>query len=261
MRIVLSGVETNNKGAELMLYAILQEIEQQYPNAIVYAPTNPNMTTDLSSIKTSLDFRIHPSLRNKKLLKQFHLLNLSKKLHIFEKLYNENNYKKNIIKNIDYFIDASGFHFSDQWNYPQNMVNYWSDVLEWYHRQGTKIIFLPQAFGPANQHTTKKALDIVSKYASKIFARDSISYSYLKEAGIEMNNVELFPDFTNLVKGVIPQKYNHLRNGICIIPNMRMIDRGRFSLEKYLDYLSSVIEVVQLSNHSVFLLNHEGIGD
>ena len=36
MRIVLSGIETNNKGAELMLYAILQEIERKYPNAEVF---------------------------------------------------------------------------------------------------------------------------------------------------------------------------------------------------------------------------------
>ena len=33
MKIVLWGVETNNKGAELMLYAILQEIERKFPDA------------------------------------------------------------------------------------------------------------------------------------------------------------------------------------------------------------------------------------
>lgn len=36
MRIVLSGVETHNKGAELMLYAILQEIERRFPDAEVF---------------------------------------------------------------------------------------------------------------------------------------------------------------------------------------------------------------------------------
>ena len=38
MRIVLNGVETNNKGAELMLYAILQEIERKFPDAEVFMP-------------------------------------------------------------------------------------------------------------------------------------------------------------------------------------------------------------------------------
>ena len=40
MKIVLTGVETNNKGAELMLYAILQEVERTFPDAEVYISPN-----------------------------------------------------------------------------------------------------------------------------------------------------------------------------------------------------------------------------
>ena len=36
MKYVLNGVETNNKGAEIMLYAILQEIERRDKDAVVY---------------------------------------------------------------------------------------------------------------------------------------------------------------------------------------------------------------------------------
>ena len=36
MRYILNGVETNNKGAEIMLYAILQEIERRDKDAVVF---------------------------------------------------------------------------------------------------------------------------------------------------------------------------------------------------------------------------------
>ena len=36
MKIVLSGIETNNKGAELMLYAILQEIDKYLMHGYSY---------------------------------------------------------------------------------------------------------------------------------------------------------------------------------------------------------------------------------
>ena len=56
MKIVLSGVETNNKGAELMLYAILQEIERKWPDADVYI-SQKRIKQGLNYVK-SLDLRV-----------------------------------------------------------------------------------------------------------------------------------------------------------------------------------------------------------
>ncbi|MBQ4476970.1 MAG: hypothetical protein II945_00005, partial [Bacteroidales bacterium] len=56
MKILLSGVETNNKGAELMLYAILQEIERKYPDAEVFIPKD-RVSQDLDYVKTPLNFK------------------------------------------------------------------------------------------------------------------------------------------------------------------------------------------------------------
>ena len=72
MKIVLSGVETNNKGAELMLYAILQEIERKYPKAEVYIP--------VFAVKQGLDY-IHTNLIIKEkpfasLIRLFHKLRI-----------------------------------------------------------------------------------------------------------------------------------------------------------------------------------------
>ena len=76
-----------------------------------------------------------------------------------------------------------------------------------------------------------------------------------------MDRVRLFTDFTSLVEGVFPQKYNHLRNGICIIPNMKMIDKGSISYDDYIHLLTTFIEEGKKSGHVVYLLNHEGLRD
>ena len=59
MKIVLDGVETNNKGAELMFYAILQEIERRYPDATVYINAQ-RVKQGFSYLKTSLKLKDNP---------------------------------------------------------------------------------------------------------------------------------------------------------------------------------------------------------
>ena len=56
MKIVLSGVQTINKGAELMLYAILQEIERKWPDAEVFIPPM-RIRQGLDYVQTSLDLK------------------------------------------------------------------------------------------------------------------------------------------------------------------------------------------------------------
>ena len=59
MKIVLSGVETNNKGAELMLYAILQEVERRFPDAEVYLPYY-RIKQGTKYVHTNLKFKTTP---------------------------------------------------------------------------------------------------------------------------------------------------------------------------------------------------------
>lgn len=255
MKIVLSGVETKNKGAELMLYAILQEIERKHPDAIVYIPYS-DIRQGLGYVTTSLDFRFTP-------LSQFiyktHLVRVFRQLHLPLKWL----YKANIVKHADYFIDASGFHFSDQKKkLTPAKVKRWKVILKRYSDQGTRIVFLPQAFGPAQKTNTLNGLKVLSKYASLICPREQTSYNYLEQSGVvNMNKVKLFTDFTSLVEGVFPEDYKHLKNGICIIPNLRMVDTGTISKEKYIGLISAIVNSCKATGHPIYLLNHEGKED
>lgn len=254
--LVLNGIETYNKGAELMLYAILQEIERKYPDAIVYLPYGAYQK-DLSYIKTNLDLRNIPHYKIRRFLIKSRIGGILRRLHLPYQFITENNN----VKDVDYFLDGSGFAISDQWK-PSNLtINRWKALVNKYGYKKSKMVFLPQAFGPALQDNTKKLMSIISDGADIIMPREDISEEWLIKSGVNNRKIYKFTDFTNLVEGEFPQKYQNLKNGISIIPNARMIDKGIISKENYLKILSLIIEIGRTTNHPVYLLNHEGKGD
>ena len=256
MKILLSGVETNNKGAELMLYAILQEIERKYPDAEVFIPKE-RVSQGLDYVKTSLKFQLRDYRLIDKIIGKFHVNGILRRLHL-----PQIDPMLSLPKGLKYFIDGSGFLFSDQWNLQRCWIEYWQRLLKKLHSDGSRIIFLPQAFGPAEQKNTKEVFSVLSEYADVIMPREKVSYNYIEKSGrVDMKKVKLFTDFTSLVDGVFPEKLVHLKNGICVIPNLRMIDKGAITKDDYKRLLSQIIAEGKKSGHPVYLLNHEGMGD
>lgn len=254
MKIILSGVETFNKGAELMLYAILQEIERKYPKAIVYIP-NDRLSQGIHYVKTKLDFRVLPC---SKLEKRLRLPLLFMYLRIPYRFLPHSI----ITGKIDYYIDGSGFRFSDKLSLSQISVKCLGMRLSSYYRANTRIIYLPQAFGPLEKKNSKEAIKVIGKYSSLIMPREIVSYRYIENLAIvDMSKVKIFPDFTSLVRGNLPSKYDQLSGGICVIPNMRMIDKGAISYDDYVNLLLLIIQEAKKSSRTVFLLNHEGQKD
>lgn len=256
MRIVLSGVETNNKGAELMLYAILQEIERKFPQAEVFIRQTA-ILQGRSYVDTSLHLHLISLSFLKKLCIKLKIYGILRRLHLPVGVFE--GYPR--IEDADYLIDGSGFAFSDQWKTTQYTLSYWYNFLKYYHAQNTKIIFLPQAFGPVKMDNTRKLISYLNDFADLIMPREKVSMEYLKQCHVNPQKIKLFSDFTSLVKGQVPEKYIHLKGGVCIIPNLRMIDKGIISLGDYLTILQEVIYVSQKLGKQVYLLNHEGVGD
>lgn len=254
MKIVLSGVETNNKGAELMLYAILQEIERRWPEAEVYIPFK-RVKQGLSYVKSKVKLSYTPLSR---IFFKLHIGGILRRLHLPNGIYA----RTFIVRNADLFIDGSGFAFGDQWNLSEDCIKLWGEMLRPLHENGCKIVFLPQAFGPVEKNSTKKALSVINRYAEIIMPREQVSFDYLKKSGvIDMGKVRKFTDFTSLVEGIFPVGYERLKEGICIIPNMKMIDKGGLSFDGYIKLLSGIAEEGRKSGRPVYLLNHEGPKD
>ena len=256
MKIVLSGIETNNKGAELMLYAILQEIERKFPDAVVYVPIYA-IRQGMKYIKTNIALKEKPWARFAEMGDKIHIEKKKKKLGLAYTIFDDSK----IVTGVDYFIDASGFAFSDQWNPNEHTVKHWERILKGYHEAGTKIIFLPQAFGPVEKINTKRLIALLNQYADMIMPRESVSFEYLRQCRVSENKLHLFTDFTSLVNSIFPSQYSHLKNAVCIIPNLRMIDKGVLSLDDYINILIHIVNAADSQGHLTYLLNHEGLGD
>lgn len=259
MKIVLSGVENFNKGAELMFYAILQEIEREFPGADVYVE-DWAVPHGLGYMKTTLTLKTKPYVAIKKILDKIHLPGLLKRLHIeyledvFSDIY--------AIKGSTYFLDASGFHFSDQIHWDDIYMRRKKKLWRAQKKAGSKLVFLPQAFGPFTRDYAKRYLQNMIEEAALIMPREQTSLKHLRETGIvDMTKVQEFGDFTSLVKGYFPTKYNHLKGAVCIIPNRRMVDSGTISLTEYVHFLTEIIEDIKKRKVNVYILNHAHVAD
>lgn len=257
MKIVLYGIETVNKGAELMLYAILQEIERKFPKAKVYLPFNASQP-DLNYIKTSLHLRnmkfmkLRRWLLNHKIWSVYNRLKMAPPYYILE---------NHFLGKVDYFLDASGYRFCSKWNRSEWENNLYKYQYRKYGYGNSRMIFLPQAIGPLTQDSDIDLVKNAADACSLIMPRDEVSESWLNKIGVDKLKIRRYTDFTALVEGEEPKKYSHLRDAVCLIPNLRMIDRGATTKNAYLKQMSEIIRYVRSLGHNIYLLNHEGAGD
>lgn len=256
MKFFLTGVETHNKGAELMLYAILQEIERVYPNSTVFIKDN-RIKQGVGYVKTSLNLVSVKTPTIHKIIKKLRING------ILRRLFGRYIYDVPIIKDVDYLLDGSGLHFSDHTIGNNTTIYlYWNKLLKGYCRAKAKIVFLPQGFGPIEKSATYKAVKAIGEYADIVYAREEKSYNYLlKSNAIDKGKLHIMTDFTSLVAGEMPQVYNHLKRAVCIIPNMQMVRHGGVLLDDYIGYLVNVISLCQSLGHCAYILNHEGEKD
>src|SRR5690606_10950814 len=78
----------------------------------------------------------------------------------------------------------------------------------------------------------------------------------------KQSKIKLYPDFTNLVRGTLPDGYDSSDKAVAIVPNYRMIDKTDASEgQAYLPFLIRVTEYLLDNGKKPFLLVHEGKND
>ncbi|MEX0685173.1 MAG: polysaccharide pyruvyl transferase family protein [Balneolales bacterium] len=249
MRIQIDGTGTVNKGAELMLYSILEEIQRVHPESTVYLNS---YSASPFHIQSKLQVKKRPLLRITEypriLLNKFGIPH-----RVFTTFYP--------CKHVHLVLDASGYKFGDHWKYSERYIKYQSQYLTDLKRNKAKIIFLPQAFGPFSHHDSSRLIEILFNNADKVYARDELSARYLMEKGGIKSKMGTWPDFTIKCKGIIPEDLNHLEGKVCIIPNHKMFTQTKSSISEYIDLMRLLLAEVKKKGKEVFLLNHEGDED
>jgi polysaccharide pyruvyl transferase WcaK-like protein len=243
MNIEITNTNFQNKGSELMLRAIVSAIVINNRDAkCVIQPWNApyikraeiGLYQRLNYQKYKIDWSNLIGNLPQRFLKQYGIINE---------------------KDIDIIFDASGFQYSDQWglSFIKPSVLYYQKAK----KRNTKLILLPQAFGPFNNKEVNEEFKKIVDIADLIFARDDVSFNNLTKTYGALKKIKLAPDFTNLLEvnkiSLFPDK-----KAICIMPNQRMLDKTDKKIKvKYLEIVSEIIQQFLASGAYPFFLIHE----
>lgn len=252
MIIEIRGVGYINKGAELMLHAILQEVTARYPNAtLVMAPSHARAPQPFEKFAPMGFFPKAWIWRYGVQLGDFAGI-LPKKLREM--------YGVILDKQVDVVLDASGFGYSDQWG-----VGHCKELAratKRWKRRGTQVILLPQAFGPFRSKGIRKHVERWVENTDLIFARERDSYGHLIDVVGEKEKIKLYADFTNLVRGTMPEGYDATDKRVALVPNYRMIDKTSEEASKaYLPFMIACAKYLVEKEAKPFVLVHEGVKD
>ncbi len=238
-----------NKGAELMLYAAMEQVAAHYERVDFVMEPRKNMAPYIQRARAGLYQKLKRESRRS--LPGELALKISKRLR--------QSYGIVLDNELDAVLDVAGFAYGDQFG-PGRTVELAKDSLRW-KRQGTKLILLPQAFGPFTSKEIRAAIRTVVENTELIFARDEVSYKYLTDAAGEHKHIKVAPDFTNLVHGTVHEQLN-MTGRVGIIPNGKMLSKTTNEISaEYVPFLTACAEYLKSMEASPFLLVHEGAGD
>jgi colanic acid/amylovoran biosynthesis protein len=265
LNIEIKGVQFSNKGAELMLVAILEQLDKELGEYQItlspgtYLPYQERARLGawqkLSFRRGNIDLTgFFGKLPNK-------LLNLLKRYGIVTE------------KDVDVILDASGFAYGEQWGVKS--LKHTAKEVARFQQQGKKYIFLPQALGPFERNEIRQLAVNVFAKADLVFPRDNESYKAITEVLAELapesktDHIQQAPDFTCLVE---PEPFiDEIQplieeRTVCIIPNNKMVStfhhkNANEDEQGYISFLVEAGKYYQQLGWQVVLLNHEGKED
>jgi colanic acid/amylovoran biosynthesis protein len=244
MYVEIRGAEFANKGAELMLRAVMEQVAARLPEArFVLAPADRRPYIQRARLGTYQKLSFSR-------LGTYASAGIAQALPRRFRRY----YGMITAAEIDVMLDASGFAFGDQWGVSSTAKA--AAVQEHAKKVGTKVIVLPQALGPFASAKAREAAKRFVDSSDLLFPRDDASYQYVVEAVGNRPNVIKAPDFTNLIEGVAPASAE-FDSRACVIPNARMVEMtAAEGKARYVPFLRTVLETLLEGGARPFILLH-----
>lgn len=241
-----------NKGAELMLYTILEQMGKIFPEAeFAMAPQKNKGYPDYQN-RAKLGILQKVAIGNEYSFRNQFAAFIPKKIR--------ESYGLVVNNQVDVVLDAAGFAYSDQWGdkKTRDLARYSTQLK----KHNSKLILLPQAFGPFTTSNIIKDINCIADNSDLIYARDQESYEHLINAAGNRENIKIAPDFTNSINGIIPDYFDSEEMKFCIIPNHRMLDKtDSKSQNAYLPFVTESINYLISKGIKPFFLIHEGNKD
>jgi len=246
MKIEVRGVNFVNKGAELMLHGVVQQL-RRWPGVqpvLGYGPGNLRGARRLGLPLLALWRKRWIDMRPPR---RWLTPAVADRLALVAE------------QDVDGVLDASGFAYGDQWG-PQPVQSLVQFLRRW-KRDDRRFVLLPQALGPFRGPESGPAFAEVARLADRIYARDAASYEHVREVAGESDRLHLAPDFTTLVEGRVPEALRRLAGQVCFIPNSRMVDMT--DPEQADCYRALMVRLLRLAagSRGAFMLIHDRHGD
>ena len=242
MILEVTGTNTRNKGAELMLVAIREHF------------------SDHSDVELAVDqlFGSYSERAKHGLLQKVTLNGWGRSRAAVALMPREFRRAFGLVvrNDVDALLDAAGFAFGDQ--HPPSRAVRFARRVEAAKYAGKPVILLPQALGPFEKPEIRDAFVRIVDAADLVFARDDRSMQYAQEAVGPQSHLWQAPDFTNLIRPQLNSDGEDTDRA-CIVPNERMIEKAETEEEAaaYVPLLARCIEVVEREGLRPVLLIHE----
>ena len=244
MNIEVLGAGFENKGAHLMLIAIVKELKRAFPGTRIAIRSKEVKNWDPGK----LELFQKPSLSE-------HFIGNMVIRHMFDTEARQSSHMI-LDPEIDVVLDASGFKYSDQFG----KTGIWRRarrIVKW-KKTGKKVILLPQAFGPFKVSKIRKAVQAIADNVDLMLPRDRDSYGYLTGLVGERKQIMMYPDFTNMVKGELPDYFSTGNHRTCLIPNTQMIVKtSDIKGQSYIPFFAKCARYLKEKDLNPFILNHD----
>lgn len=250
MIVEIKGVQFVNKGAELMLHAVLQQVKHLYPDADLALLPGPNSPYKKRARLGAL--QIAPL--------QFHRFDfnwLVALIPTFVRKKLKNWFGIVFQRDIDLVLDASGFAYGDRWG--SFGTKFLASNTRLVKQNNGKYVLLPQAFGPFSTASEQAKIQQAVANCTLVFARDAESLSHLKSAGCDETKLRQAPDFTNLLQVAPFDDIAEKAFFALIIPNYQMIKgKAESQVSQYFQLMTRYMTLCRAKGWPVYILNHEG---
>lgn len=256
-RYILTGGNFSNKGAQAMVFAVVQELKNVNPDNEIWVFSNRDERFD--------QYKFNGLKWNGWVMLKILLWKLFK-LPITLVLSSRERQIVNVLKNTDTIFDVSGFALSSQFDFGSSLRYMLKIILA--KQYNIKIILMPQSFGPFNYPTYQRIIliPLMKKYLTypkMIFARENqgfqvmknfTSYNLYKTMDVVLQTDDPQPEIIYKQKQKEAFKLNEGVNAVAIIPNIRLLEWNQTN--DLLRVYNTICDTIITHSYAIYILRH-----